>query len=139
MYKTHDMHLMIETDTFHYSINHIFDILNAMIISSYISTLCSKRSLFIATSYFCIWLQNAHKDSVMLKADNKVSYFTIKNHTFASLLASDRLAAMSLKAVGRALNLKENSQPKAAVRGHSDSGARSLSFSKSGCLSIQLL
>jgi hypothetical protein len=93
MYK---MHLMIETDTSHYSINNIFDILNAMIISSYISTLCSKRSLLIATSYFCIWLQNAHKDSVMVKADNKVSYFTIKNHTFASLLASDRLAAMSL-------------------------------------------
>jgi hypothetical protein len=43
------------------------------------------------------------------------------------------------EAVSRALNLKENSQPKAAVRGHSDSGARSLSFSKSGCLFIQLL
>jgi hypothetical protein len=45
------------------------------------------------------------KDSVMVKADNKVSYFTIKNHTFASILASDRLAAMSLKADGRALTL----------------------------------
>jgi hypothetical protein len=41
-----------------------------------------------------------HKDSVMVKADNKVSYFTIKNHTFASLLASDRLI----------------SQPKAVIR-----------------------
>jgi hypothetical protein len=51
-----------------------------------------------------------------VKADNKVSYFTIKNHTFASILASDRLAAMSLKADSRALNLKENFVPKADIR-----------------------
>jgi hypothetical protein len=42
-----------------------------------------------------------------MKADNKMSYFTIKNHTFASLLVSDRLAAMSLIADGRRVWLKK--------------------------------
>jgi len=114
------MHLMIEikTDTSLYSIKHIFDILNAMFIPLYISALCSKRSLLIATSYFCIWLQNAHKDSVMVKANNKVSYFIIKNHAFASLLASGRLAAISLEQDGRALTLKVNFVPIPVIRSH---------------------
>jgi hypothetical protein len=48
--------LMIEikTDTSLYSIKHIFDMLNAMFIPLYISALCSKRSLLIATSYFLL-------------------------------------------------------------------------------------
>jgi len=44
-----------------------------------------------------------------------VSYFTIKNHTFASLLASDRLAAMSLIPDSRALSLTVKYVPLAVV------------------------
>jgi hypothetical protein len=50
-----------------------------------------------------------------MKADNKVSYFTIKNHTFVSLLASDRLAAMSLEAVSLALTLTVKFVPQAVL------------------------
>jgi hypothetical protein len=45
-----------------------------------------------------------------------VSYFIIKNHAFASLLASDRLAAMCLEQDCRALTLTVNFVPKAEVK-----------------------
>jgi hypothetical protein len=49
------------------------------------------------------------------------------------------LLYFAAKTLQHQLPLSVGHVPKVAVRGHSNSGARSLSFSKSGCLSLQLL